>query len=204
MLHRIFQQMLILCVIFAGGFVYSASGGYAFEVFAKAAASKNYINADSYTESVSGAAGIGILLIPQVRIEGRYTLISSQQNYLEIGDPVVVATVSNIKTQTNIFSVGLDIDLLGEKSAITPFIFLGVGYLETLQTYYFTSTSSSDSVFVAKPKKTGFSANVGAGIKIRISKSVVFEIEAYGYGMDVQRPNPLVNLSGNAGIRLFI
>ena len=50
----------------------------------------------------------------------------------------------------------------------------------------------------------GISANIGAGIRIRIAKSVAFEAEAYGYGIDPQKPDPLINLYGNVGIRIFM
>ncbi|NBX68389.1 MAG: hypothetical protein EBR01_05430, partial [Proteobacteria bacterium] len=104
----------------------------------------------------------------------------------------------------NIYSVGLDIDILSEKYTVQPFVFLGAGYIESNRSYYVTPVGSSSASLVTEPMTRGISANVGAGIRIRIAKTIAFEVEAYGYGLDPQKPNPLINLYGNAGIRLFM
>jgi hypothetical protein len=200
---RIYQTLMTLSVLWGLGFA-AFSQANTLEVFAKASASKNYTDQNSYTLSVSGATGLAILLIPQVRIEGRYTVVSSLQNRLDVGSPSIIATLNDIKTETNIYSVGLDIDILNEKYAIQPFVFLGAGYIESNRSYYVTPVGSPSATLVSEPTTQGISANVGAGIKIRIAKSISIELEAYGYGLDPQKPNPLVNLYGNAGIRIFI
>ncbi len=198
-----YQTLLTLCILLIS-FVSSSSKAHLLEVFAKASASKNYTDHDRYTISVSGSTGLAILLIPQVRIEGRYTMVSSLQNRLDVGSPSVIATLNDIKTETNIYSVGLDIDILSEKYSIQPFVFLGAGYVESNRSYYVTPLGSSSASLINEPITQGISANVGAGIRIRIAKTIALEIEAYGYGLDPQNPNPLINLYGNAGIRIFM
>lgn len=203
MSFRISETFITLCVL--GLSCYSSlSRAHSLEVFAKAAASKNYTDASSYSVSVTGATGLAIMVIPQVRIEGRYTVVSSLQNQLSVGSPSVIATLNDIKTETNIYSVGLDIDIVSDKYTIQPFVFLGAGYIQSQRSYYVTPTGSSSAVLVVEPQTQGVSANVGAGIRIRLAKSIAFEVEAYGYGLDPQKPNPLINLYGNAGIRIFM
>lgn len=203
MSFRISQTLITLCV-FGLSFYSSLSRAQALEVFAKAAASKNYTDASSYSVSVTGATGLAIMVIPQVRIEGRFTIVSSLQNQLSVGSPTVIATLNDIKTETNIYSVGLDIDILSDKYTIQPFVFLGAGYVQSQRSYYVTPTGSSSAILIVEPQTQGVSANVGAGIRIRLAKSIAFEVEAYGYGLDPQKPNPLINLYGNAGIRIFM
>ena len=200
---RIYQKLMTLCILLAST-VSLQVRAHNFEVFAKASASKNYTDHDIYSISVSGATGLAILIIPQVRIEGRYTVVSSLQNQLNVGSPSVIATLNDIKTETNIYSVGLDIDILSDKYAIQPFVFLGAGYIESNRSYYVTPVGSHSATLINEPMTKGISANVGAGIRIRVAKSVAFEVEAYGYGLDPQKPNPLINLYGNAGIRIFM
>ncbi len=203
MQQRTHQTLLTLCIV-AISLISSMSHAHNLEIFAKASASKNYTDQDRYTVSVAGATGLAILIIPQVRIEGRYTVVSSLQNHLDVGSPSVIATLNDIKTETNIYSVGLDIDILSEKYTVQPFVFLGAGYIESNRSYYVTPVGSSSASLVTEPMTRGISANVGAGIRIRIAKTIAFEVEAYGYGLDPQKPNPLINLYGNAGIRLFM
>lgn len=173
------------------------------EIFAKGSVSKNFIDRDTYTISVSATAGVAFTLIPRVRLEGRYTNISSLQNKLDIGQPVVLGTINDMKTQTAIYSLGIDIDILGEKSTFQPFIYLGGGYLVTERSYYFTPVSGTATLY-ADPRRDGFSGNVGAGFRIRLMRSLAFEVEVFGYAMDVDQPNPLINLFGTVGIRIFI
>jgi hypothetical protein len=180
---------------------FAASDSSVFELFAKGSASKSYISLDNNTISVSATAGLAITLIPRVRLEGRYTNITSLQNSLSIAN---VGTLNDIKTETFIYSAGLDIDILGTKSAFRPFIYLGAGYLESKRSYYFTLSGENDSIFHSEPKETGISANVGLGFRLIIAKALAFEIEVFGYAMDVDKPQPLVNLYGTAGVRIFI
>jgi hypothetical protein len=37
-----------------------------------------------------------------------------------------------------------------------------------------------------------------------LARALAFEVECFGYGTDISKPNPLVNLYGNVGIRIFI
>lgn len=203
MITRMNQTIMTLCILLAST-ISVRSEAHFLEVFAKASASKNFIDKDSYSISVSGATGLAILLIPQIRIEGRYTVVSSLQNQLNVGSPSVIATLNDIKTETNIYSVGLDIDLLSDKYAIQPFVFLGAGYVESLRSYFVTLAGNSSATLINEPKTMGISANIGAGIRIRIAKAVAFEAEVYGYGIDPQKPDPLINLYGNVGIRIFM
>ena len=110
---RTHQTLLTLCMVFVCGLC-SVGQAHLLEVFAKASASKNYTDEDRYTISVSGGTGLALLIIPRVRIEGRYTIVSSLQNRLDVGSPALIATLNDIKTETNIYSVGLDIDILSE------------------------------------------------------------------------------------------
>lgn len=178
--------------------------GSAFELFAKGSASKNNLSEDKYTISVSASTGIAITLIPRVRIEGRYTNTSSLQNKLEVRSNSLIGTLNDIKTQTTIYSVGIDLDLLGPKSALQPFIYLGAGYVETERSSYFVLDGSESSTYFKEPKQLGVSANVGAGVRVRIADAFALELELFGYGVDIHKPNPLLNLYATAGVRLFI
>lgn len=176
----------------------------AFELFAKGSASKNNLSLDKYTISISASTGFAITLIPRIRIEARYTNTSSLQNKLEVVSSSVLGTLNDIKTETKIYSVGIDIDLLGQRSVIQPFIYVGAGYVETRRSYYFVLEGSDASSYFMEPAQKGVSANVGAGIRIRVAESFAMELEMFGYGMDVHKPNPLINIYGTAGVRIFI
>lgn len=174
------------------------------EIFAKGSASKSYIAKDNWTVSVSATTGIGVTLFGGVRLEARYTNISALQNKLEVASESVTITLTDIKTQTSIYSLGLDIDFLGEKSPFQPFIFVGVGYVDTERSYYYQVSGESTAPFFREPKKLGISGNLGLGFRIRIARAVAIELEVFGYGVDIDKPSPLVNLYGTAGIRLFL
>jgi hypothetical protein len=139
-----------------------------------------------------------------VRIEGRYTNISSLQNSMEIATATVTVNLNDVKTQTSIYSLGLDIEPFSDKFPFQPFLFIGAGYIETERSYYYRVTGDVDATFAREPKQKGVSANVGIGFRLRIARAVAFEIEMFGYGTDVDKPNPLVNLYGTAGIRIFL
>jgi hypothetical protein len=176
----------------------------ALEIFAKGSVSKSNITSDTNTISVSASTGIAITLIPRVRLEARYTNVSSLQNKLEVKSTTVVGTINDMKTQTTIYSLGLDIDILGKKSAFQPFIFVGAGYLQTDRSYYFTLAGETEAVYAQDPKQSGVSGNLGAGFRILLSNSFAFEVEVFAYGVDIDKPEPLVNLYGTVGFRLFM
>jgi len=176
----------------------------AVEVFAKGALSRNYISRDSWTISVSATTGIGLQIFPGVKLEGRYTNISALQNTLEVPASSTTITLSDFKTQTVIYSLGLDIDFLGETSPVQPFIFIGMGYIETERSYYWSETGSTQAQYAKEPKQLGVTGNLGLGIRIRIVRSLALELEGYAYGMNINKPNPLIDMYFNAGIRLFL
>lgn len=176
----------------------------AIDIFGKGSISKSYLSADKNTISISLAGGFALSIFSWVRLEARYTNISTLQNKLDIETPTISGTLTDIKTQTGIYSVGLDFDFLGEKYPIQPFIYLGVGYIESDRSYYFTDNTSGQSDYFSDPKQVGISANGGAGFRIKIAKRFALELEIYAYAIDIQKPNPLPNLYGTAGIRFFI
>lgn len=176
----------------------------ALEIFAKGSISKNNISEDTNTISVSATTGLAFKLLPRVRLEARYTNVSSLQNKLEVVGASVVGTLNDIKTQTTIYSLGLDIDILGKKSAFQPFIYVGAGYLSTERSYYFTLAGASDATYQQEPRQIGVSGNLGVGFRVNIGNSFAFEVEVFGYAVDIDKPNPLVNLYGTVGFRLFM
>lgn len=173
------------------------------EVFAKGTASKSNISAEKYTISVSATTGFAFSIFGNIRFEFRYTNQSSLQNRLDIVTTTAVGTINDFKTQTDIFSGGLSINLLGPKSSIQPFVYVGAGYIETERSYFFTLAGDSNFTFTKEPKQKGISANLGVGFRVRAARSLALEVEAFAYGLDVDKPEPLVNLYGTVGIRLF-
>src|SRR5687767_11548441 len=95
------------------------------EIFAKGSISKNNTSDDEYQTTVSGAAGVAITLIPRVRLEARYTNQTSLQNQLVVPVDTSNVTLNNILTETSIISVGIDVDLFGDKYWVRPFIYVG-------------------------------------------------------------------------------
>lgn len=174
------------------------------ELFARGSVSKSYISSDSYIVSVSGAAGIALTLIPRVRLEGRYTNASSLQNKMAISSGSIDGTLNDFMTQTSIYSVGVDFDLLGQQSSFQPYLYLGAGYVQTERSYYYMDSGGTTSVFLKDPAQTGISANVGLGFRLRIANAIAFEAEAFAYGVNVHKPRPLINVFGSVGIRIFI
>jgi len=181
----------------------AAPSGQSLEVFAKGSVSKNYLAADKWTLTVSVATGLAIVLIPQIRLEARYTSIGSLQNRLDIVSTNVTAILNDIKTQTTIYSLGLDISILSDKHAFQPFIYVGAGYIVTERSYYVRPDEATTATLETEPQRTGVSGNLGAGFRVHFARSAAIEIEAFAYGIDIHKPNPLVNLYGTAGIRLF-
>jgi hypothetical protein len=174
------------------------------ELFARGSVSKNYFNSDSYIVSVSAATGLALTLFQGIRLEGRYTNATSLQNSLAINAGTFTGTLNDVLTQTAIYSVGVDFDLLGPRSEFQPFLYVGVGYLVTERSYYVMDSTASASVFFKEPIRTGVTGNLGAGFRIRLANSFAFEVEAFAYGVDIHKPNPLINVFGSVGVRIFM
>jgi hypothetical protein len=190
----------VLCVVLP-----SAARANGFEVFAKGSVSKNYIANDEWEVSVSGSTGLAIVLIPQIRIEGRYANISSLQNKLVAAASSTALTITDMKTTTSVYSVGIDLDILGDRHAFQPFLYVGAGYLDTERSYYVQASSDPSTVaFIQEPHNRGISGNLGAGFRIAIARTIAFEVEAFAYALDLKDPNPLINWTGTVGVRLFI
>lgn len=172
---------------------------FAFQVFAKGSVTKTYHTADSFESRVSVSSGLAFELIPLVRIEGRYTTISSFQNKETL---VGYGTITDDKSQSSIYSLGLDISFFGSKSSFQPFIFIGAGYVLTESEYTLTLLTGQNSKGYARLE--GFTGNFGAGFRIRIARSMAIEIEVFAFTKNIDSSNPLFNLYGTAGVRLFI
>ena len=197
---------LVRCLIIAfflglGSFSGVAHG---MEFFAKGAYSKTYNSSDSFTTRITATAGTAIKIFPRLRVDVRYTNISSLQNRLNIVTTTAVGTISDLKTVTEIASVGIDINILGDKSRFQPFILVGAGYIVDERSYFFNLSGETDAVFIQEPKSTEVTGNVGAGFKIILTSSMAFEVEVFAYGLDIDKPNPRVNIYGNVGIRFFL
>lgn len=174
------------------------------DVFAKGNVSKSHISRDKWEISVSATTGIGISLFSGFRLEGRYTNISSLQNLLVVGSDESSIRLTDIKTQTTIYSLGLDIDLLGETSPFQPFIYVGVGYIQTERSYYAQVAGAGTASYILESPQKGYSGNLGLGFRIKIARSLAFETEVFAYGIDIDKPDPLVNLYGTVGVRLVL
>jgi len=174
------------------------------EFFGKGSASKNNISQNSYVLNITGAGGVAISLFPRVRVEGRYTSASSLQNLLEVSSGSVLGTLYDIKTTTSVYSAGLDITLLNEKSIFQPFIYIGMGYIETERSYFFVLAGAPTSNYLVEPKVTGISGNLGGGFRLRVARTLSIEVEAFAYAMNPHKPNPLINLNGTLGLRLYL
>lgn len=184
--------------------LYALSAHANVDVFAKGNISKSHISRDKWEISVSATTGLGISLFTGFRLEARYTNISSLQNLLIIQAADATVNLTDIKTQTSIYSIGVDIDLLGETSSFQPFIFLGVGYVTTERSYYAQVVGVATADYILEDPQKGFSGNLGLGFRIRLARSLAFEIEMFSYGIDIDKPNPLINLYGTVGIRLIL
>lgn len=189
-------NIFLLISVFSG----ITLAGPGFEVFGKAAYYKNNLAANQYSQTISGATGIAIILIPQVRLEGRYTSQNQYQNRIGLSATDVL---TNFKTQTSIYSVGLDISLAGQRATFVPFVFCGAGFAESIRTWDYTNTI----VGVTSPgtdKRTGLAGQMGFGIRWRVANSAAVEIEANAYSIDFYKPGALVDVNGNAGIRFYL
>lgn len=180
----------------------SPAVGHAIEVFAKGSYSKNYFDEARWEERISGSTGIGFSLFKGLRIEGRYTYIHNLENHMEVNiESIGLTTLANLKTQTVIYSVGVDIDLAGSRSSLQPFIFFGVGVLENVSSYTVVSPISQD---ITERKRQRLSGNFGLGFRWAIGKTMALELEGMGYATDVDKPKPIINSHVTVGIRLFI
>lgn len=177
-----------------------AASGPGIEVFGKAAYSKTNLTSTQFTQTISGATGLAMILIPQVRLEGRYTLQNQYQNKLSLSANDVL---TNFKVQTTIYSVGLDISLAGQRSTFVPFIFCGAGFAESVRTWDYTNTIVGTTT-PGTDKRTGLAGQAGLGIRWRVAKSAAIEIEANAYSIDFYKPGALIDVSGNAGIRFYL
>lgn len=180
------------------------TAGRAIDVFAKGSVSRSYVSQDKWTISVSAAAGLSFAISDPIRIEARYTNISSLQNKLEVVSGSLLGTLTDIATETEIYSVGVDISFLGPRSKFQPFVFLGAGYLVTKRSYNFTDAGTSATTYYEEPVEKGVSGNVGLGFRWQIARRFAIEIEVFGYSTDIDKPNPLINLYGTAGVRVFL
>lgn len=174
------------------------------EIFGKGSLSRSYLSAGNAVNELSLSGGLAFGLLKGVRLEGRYTNISSLQDRLDVVSSSLVGSLYNISTQTAIYSVGLDIDFLDERAAFQPYIYVGAGYVKTTQSYYFGTPGSSTTVYVPQPDQTGISANGGIGFRLRIAQRLALEFEVFAYAMDVTQPDPLINYIATAGLRVFL
>jgi hypothetical protein len=191
----------LLGVLVCSSAVYAAGEA---EIFAKGSLSRSYLSAGNAVNELSLSGGLAFGLIKGVRLEGRYTNISSLQDRLDVVNSSLVGSLFNIATQTAIYSIGLDIDFLDERAAFQPYIYVGVGYVRTTQSYYFGSPGSNTTTFVPQPDQTGVSANGGIGFRLRIAQRLALELEVFAYAMDVNQPDPLINYIATAGLRVFL
>ena len=175
--------------------------GFAVDLFGKATLTKNNLTDGSIT-SLSGTVGTAIEIFKNVKLEARYGMISSLQDKLELGAPVVIATVESMKTETSMIVLGLDIDIGSDKNSVQPFVYLGMGYLETKRSYYLTA--GSETTYRTDPIRTGITGNLGLGFRIRLAKSIALEVEALAYASDVTKSVPIIDWSGNCGLRIFL
>src|SRR5690606_10336617 len=116
------------------------------EVFARGSVSKNYLSQTSYVVSISAATGVAFTLIPRIRLEARYTNASSLQNVLSIAS--FNGALYDVMTQTSIYSLGVDFDLMGPRSAFQPFIYVGAGYVRNERSFYALPEGASTSIYI--------------------------------------------------------
>lgn len=191
--------LLLLCLC---GLVPKTSFGV--DLFARGSVSRNSIDSEKWKISVSAIGGLAFRLSEQIRIEGRYTNISSLQNRLDIVSGGAVGTLTDILTETEIYSLGVDIEILGKRSSFKPFIYLGGGYVITRQSYDYTPDGSTVATPFKEAEQKGFSGNVGLGIRWIIAKRLAIELEGFAYGTDFDKPKPLFNIYASAGLRLIL
>lgn len=205
---RNFSRILCLTASFLCVSYAERAHALGFELFGKGSASKNNLSNSEYVVSMSGAAGIGINLFPQLRLEGRFTMISQNRNHMAFtattDDGAVPLELTDIRTRSLIYSVNIDFDILSDKSPVQPFLVAGAGYSVTDSIYRIGIQGSGTTVDGQDPQRTSLTGIAGGGIRIRIVRSLALELEGLAYVLNPQNPAPMVDWLGTAGIRIFI
>jgi len=171
----------------------------AVNVFAKGAFSKTFQDKDQYTLRYSASGGFGFRLFSMVKLETRYTRVLTRQNQYAVTG---LGIVTDQEVKTDIYSIGLDISFAGRKRSVQPFIFVGGGYVISELTADFTDLNSTKSNTYRRSE--GVTLNGGAGIRIRMSDYLAFEVEGFGYLRKISENNPLLDLYATIGIRIFL
>lgn len=197
--HRINLLQVLIFSLVMGPFAHAAGG---FEVFGKGAISRNHISKTNYTTALSITGGVALKIFSRVRVELRYRNRTSIQKSVDIIVNSTEVTLSDFKSESNSYTVGLDIDLLGKKSNFQPFIFLGGGYIISDRSYWVTQEGQIPEFFQEK-KKYAISANVGVGFRLYIVNAIAFEVEAFGSAFDIDQPELIVDWYGTVGLRFF-
>src|SRR3989338_5569447 len=120
--HWMTIQVMLLVLIWS-----APSVARGVEVFAKASLSKSNISRTEYVSSFSGSTGLAFALFSTVKLEGRYIFMYELRNLLTY---TADTYLSDLRTSMNIYSVGLSIDILSEKHAFQPYIYMGGGYVQ--------------------------------------------------------------------------
>lgn len=188
----------VLALLFLMSF--SQASWASIEIFAKGSVSKRTLPKGNWETGSTASVGVSFPLFSTFKIEGRYSNIRSETNQIELED----VTLNEYKTQTSLFSLGIDVDILSEKSPFQPFIFVGTGYIISERNYYASRVGGSQKVYTAEPKSTGIVGNLGVGFRLRIARSIAFEIEGFAYAREISKPNPPIDLYGQVGIRVFL
>ncbi len=176
----------------------------AVEVFAKGSASRTMVSQDQWTISIKATGGFAFYLADGIRLEARYTNISSLQNKLEVADAGVSGTVSDILTETAIYSGGVNIDLFSRRARFRPYLYLGAGYAIAKRSYDFQLSTSPSKTYFEEPEQRGLSGNVGLGVDWEVAKSFAVELEVLSYITNFEDDKPLINLYGSLGVRLLL
>ena len=189
------RKLLVICLLLPG----ALHAGV--EFFGKGSYSKSYVNTKGdWIQTIMGSGGFAITIFTAIRLEARYANQVSLQNTLR-QDPI--APLSSVKTEAQTVSVGLSLDLLGEHSPFQPYIYLGPGYIQKIQSYYAPNDIGGTSYsFHQDAPDRGFTGNAGLGFRLRVLKRVALEFEAFAYGMNLTT-TPQIDISGSAGIRIF-
>lgn len=191
------KNFLTLLVIISSFYAQMAQSA---EISAKGALSRSNIDRTQHESSFSGSGGIAFVLFPQLKLEARYIFRYSERN-LQIY--TADTYLSDVRTSKNIYSVGLSLDILSEKHAVQPYIYVGGGYVTSNSTFLATiqgvTASEATTTTEADP-----SANGGLGFRVRLARSVGFEVEAYAYATEFNKPEPLIDWFGSVGFRFYL
>ena len=187
-----------LLLLITACFSLSAS---AFELFGKGAYSKYFYDESTFEESISGNTGIAFSLFSGVRLEGRYTYIQKLENRIDVNINGVAATLSNRTTKMVIYSVNLDIELAGSRSAFKPFISLGVGALENRSSFRVIDPIVQDFPEIRRQRLAG---DLGFGFRWQLGRYMFLEFEGMAYATDIDQPKPIINSHLTAGLRILV